>query len=517
MRWAGVTGQANRLELEPAGVWQPPPLSSAVRYLVWGLIALAVVLRVRLYFSVPSLWLDEALLAADLVRRPDIWQQMHAGATQTCPVGYLVLVNGAIRAFGTSEYALYLVSLLAALAGLIFFYFLARRSLGPAGLVVAVCLFAFAPKAVRYASEVKPYGMDLMVATAFAYLGVVSLKRELDWRWTALLAGAGVAALACSFPSVFVLAGFGSVMWGMAMARKQWRRALMLTAVGTVWLVGLGVYYAVALRTTSTSTGLQDFWGRAFMPLPPKSLDDLMWFRIAIAGALKDPGGLAVPSLAAVAFLLGSVRLARRDLDLALAVVAPIAFVLLASGFKKYPFSTRLLVFSLPFMYLPIAAGAELIWTKLPGWRHVAGVVFILVLAGPTASQSLSHLITPEGREEMRPVLAYVAENRREGDVLYVFRPAAPAYRYYAPRYGLADVPFIRGQYAKKDWKLYEGDVQQLKGKGRTWVIFSHLRSQEQDAILGYLDALGTRLSDVQADGSSAYLYDMKPAPASGP
>lgn len=507
----------DRLELERAGAGRPAPLSPAVRYLVWGLIALGVLLRLRLYFFSPALWLDEASLLSDLLNTTSLREQIQAGHTQLCPLGFLVLTNAAIRALGTSEYVLRLVPLFCSLAALVPFYFLARRCMGPVGLVVAVCLFAVAPKAVRYAAELKPYSMDLAASAALAYLGVVALKRRLDLKWAALLAGVGAAAAWFSFPAAFVLAGFGTVLFAAALLRGQWGRALALSGVGAVWVASIGLYFLLALKAASGSPKLQSFWESSFMPLPPTSLADLRWFATNALDLMNDPGGLSVASLGILAYIVGFVSLVRRDRDLALALAAPIVVTLLVSGLKMYPFSTRLLLFSLPFIYLPVAEGAQQVraWTR--GRWKVVGLLFVLALVGPTFVRTLYHSARPEEKEAIRPVLAYVAENRREGDVFYICRPAFPAYRYYAPRYGLDKFAVIRGIYAGHDWAEYREDVQQLKGRGRVWIIFSHYRDDERKAVLGYLDELGSRLSDVQAQGSAAYLYGMRPAPEAGP
>jgi hypothetical protein len=184
---------------------------------------------------------------------------------------------------------------------------------------------------------------------------------------------------------------------------------------------------------------------------------------------------------------------------------------------KKYPIASRLILFSLPFIFLPLAEGAQQVWLWARGrWRAVA-LLFILALVGPTMARALVHFARPEETEEIRPVLAYVAKNRLESDVLYVYSPAYPAFRYYAPRYGLDKPAAIRGIHPANGWAKFKENLQQLRGKGRVWVILSHFREDERRNVLGYMDEMGTRLSDIRKVGSEAYLYDMKPAPEAHP
>ncbi len=498
----------------PAGE-RPAPLPRFALYLALGCIAFGVVLRVRLYLFNPALWLDEASMALDLMRFHSLGTQIHNGHTQITPLLFLLLTNASMHLFGTGEHALRLTALLAGLAAFVPFYFLARRSLGPWGLVVALGLMAVAPKAANYAAMLRHYTMDIAVTAAVAYLLVLAIHRRLDLKWGLVLAVAGAGAVWSSFPSVFVLAGFGAVLWTAALVRKQWRRAAGLAAVGAVWLFSAGSYYALSLRSASGSPHLRSYWGAGYMP-PPTSLHALSWLRHTLSGALHDVGGFRITLLASIAFWVGFAALFRRCRELALALTAPIVVTLLASMFRVYPFSGRLLLFLLPLLSVLVAAGIELAWARTRGvWRVLAGILIVMLLAFP-AERAIAILVKPEPREEIRPVLAYIAEHRQPGDVLYAYRPSYLALRYYEDRYGLQDMGPIRGGRPPEDRAAYEREFRQLEGRGRTWIIFSHLKDRRLRAMLSYLDTIGTRLDEVQATGASGYLYDMKRRPGGG-
>jgi hypothetical protein len=311
-----------------------------------------------------------------------------------------------------------------------------------------------------------------------------------------------------------VLGGFGIVLWTAAILRRQWRRALGLSAVGLVWVLCACVYCALTLRHASQARALQTYWHPSFMPLPPTSLSDLAWFPRAISDAFHDVGGYRLTVLPVTAFAAGFVVLARRCRETAFALVVPFAVAILASGLRLYPFSSRLLLFLLPFMCLLVGAGAEWAWMRARGkWRALAALLILMLAAFP-AHRAVSLFIAPGSREEVRPVLAYIAEHRREGDVLYAYRWAYKAYCYYDARYGMRDEDAIRGGVPPTDRAGYEEEFRQLEGRGRTWVVLSHINDAERDATLAYLDTIGTRMADVQAEGASAYLYEMGPRPA---
>jgi hypothetical protein len=510
-------GHTKSLELERAGEGVPAPLSPVVRYALYGLLALGIALRLRLYLFNPSLWLDEATLALDLMKGAPIGQQILRGHTALCPMGFLLMTHASIRAFGTGEYALRLVPLLAGLAAFVPFYFLARRCLGPVGLMVALCLFALSPAAVRYAATLKPYSMDLAVSAALAYLGVLTLGRKVDLRWAALLGASGAVAVWFSFAAALVLAGIGAVLGGSALVRRRWGRALLLSGVGLVWLLSVGAYFFLTLRSVGSRQPLLAGWQSAFMPLPPTSAADLRWFLTTASGVLHDPFGLDLVGLSALAFIVGLVSLAGRSRELALALVAPIGAALLASGLRLYAFQGRLLLFALPFVFVPVAEGASQVWAGARGKRHLIGALFIALLVGPPAARAVAGIIWPGQKEESRPVFAYVAQHRRPGDGLYLSRYAYPAFRYYGPGYGLDQMEIMRGAAWRGDATQYEGALQRLSGRGRVWFVFSHVEPGEQEAYLRGLDRLGTRLDSFHRPEAAAYLYDLPPEPRAGP
>jgi hypothetical protein len=141
--------------------------------------------------------------------------------------------------------------------------------------------------------------------------------------------------------------------------------------------------------------------------------------------------------------------------------------------------------------------------------------------------------------EEIKPVLETVQGHRLNTDKVYIYYWAEPAFRYYAKHYGfnyenchiitplakqgfIKEVDFSRMQRDLKpvtvnDTQCILGnsenfhsslkDLEQLKGHGRVWFIFSHLGEHERPLFLNYLDSIGTRLDENLQPGSSTYLY----------
>ncbi|MCR4317669.1 MAG: hypothetical protein NUW37_15115 [Planctomycetes bacterium] len=198
--------------------------------------------------------------------------------------------------------------------------------------------------------------------------------------------------------------------------------------------------------------------------------------------------------------------------------MSPIFFTLLASALQKYPFSGRLLLFIAPSLILLIAEGiAEIIdltKSKAPivGLAFSAALIFFFLL--PTGY----HLIVkPRNAEEIKPVMNYLKENRREGDVIYLYYASELAFEYYSGRYGFDPEDCIAGVSSRNDADKYLSDVDELRGNERVWLVFSHLNvgkgGVEENLILSHLETYGTRLDAFQRVGASVYLFDLSDSP----
>jgi uncharacterized RDD family membrane protein YckC len=278
-----------------------------------------------------------------------------------------------------------------------------------------------------------------------------------------------------------------------------------------------------------------------------------------------------------------------------------VLFTLLASGAHKYPFGRRLLLFLVPLLLIVIGAGIEhlienrrrygvvlgsaimntailellsgealslsrkrlvffvafsfvmilaaiaiLIRDKRQRYGGLAGLAVVALLLFQPVAGATNQMLNPRARHDVRPIMAYVSNNRQPGDMIYVYHHQRESFQYYAPRYGFKEGEYVLGIDARDEskrrasWDKYEQDLDQLRGNARVWVLFSHVReiqnTREDEFILKYLNRIGTRLGEFipreatsvpdrseteQAENSeetlsapaSAYLYDLSLAP----
>jgi hypothetical protein len=250
------------------------PRRVTARAAVVALVALGVILRLAALLSDRCLWIDEAMLALNLVDRTPRELLEPLDWNQGAPVGFLLAAKAGLLMFGTDEWAFRVVPFAAPLAGLLGFAWVARRLLPAPAAVMAVTLAAISPYLINYAAECKQYATDAALAVAmlaasvgllqrqplpnpsprgggtsaagpspppyFSGKGDGGLGRSDARRWTPL-AVAGAVAVWFSHPVAFVLGGIGTALFIEAVAAMDRRRAGACTAVIACWLAIFGV------------------------------------------------------------------------------------------------------------------------------------------------------------------------------------------------------------------------------------------------------------------------------------
>jgi hypothetical protein len=147
------------------------------------------------------------------------------------------------------------------------------------------------------------------------------------------------------------------------------------------------------------------------------------------------------------------------------------------------------------------------------------GLIVTLTLVGYLTFTPLSFAVElalkPKMAENIAPTMAYLKTNYREGDVIYLYRVSIPAFRYYAPKYGLDGASVLAGSDFHGNMDSYCGEVKQLAGNQRAWLLFSHLTDyeylEERDLILACADQVGSQKREFSEPGTfiNLFLYDL--------
>ncbi len=302
-----------------------------------------------------------------------------------------------VELLGFSETSLRLVPVLAAVASVPLFYFLARRVLGTgtSGLLLAVAMFAVSEAPIRYAAEVKPYATDLAVGLLLLVLAVKWLEVPARVHSLWALAAFAPLAIAVSLPSAFLIATIAAVGLWQVLARRE---AKLFFAFGGFLTTGglacaamaaLGQYHALPRHRAY----FLSYWSDAFPPSWRDPAALLAWLvRVHTGPMFAYPhGGTRLPWLTAIVFcciVVGIIVRGRRDLRTTALLVMPFLLAIAAAGMRRYPYGTsvRLAQFLAPSTVLFAAAGAAWVCARLRIVRRsrilIPGLAMILCGVG---------------------------------------------------------------------------------------------------------------------------------------
>ena len=478
------------------------------------LILLGIVFRARHYFAGRSLWLDEAMLALDildlsfseLTQQPLPYQQ---GA----PIGFLFSLKAITLILGSSEYAFRLYAFVASLVSLFLMAFLIKRYLRKSGALFALALFVSNIHLIYYSAETKQYMGDAAVTLGLLFLLHKQLKGEFSRKKITTLSFFSILLIWFSHPAVFVVAAVG-VTLAVHYAKQKNKEAFFFALINLAFSGTSAILlYFLHLRPLSASNFLNTFWEKAFLPYPPT----LSWFALRWEGILVHPLGLdAFSFLIGILCLAGLLYLWRNAHLFASALSLTLLFVFLAGVLQKYPLAERMLLFALPIFILFLGAGLDALYSLIKQSKRVdkklsfAIVLFLaLYILYSPFSESFDKLKKPLYREHIRPSMDYLKENLSEGDLIYVYYYAEPAFLFYLPKYHLEDrVYFLGGEYQDNP-DDYLREIESLDG--RVWFLFSHVYEDasinEKEFILHYLDKNATKEKDFRVRGTSVFLY----------
>lgn len=484
---------------------------------ILAIVGLGILLRIDRYIANRSLWLDEAMLAFNIVNRSFRELLQPLDYNQGAPLGFLFIEKASISLLGNNEYVLRLFPLFAGIILIILFYRLTSYLFAPLGVLLAITLLIVNERLIYYSSEVKQYSSDLAIVVLLFLLtipltqfGEVKLMRYLLW---GSLAG---FCLWISHPAFFALVGISTGLVIQYLIKKDWLKLKWLTMGMLIWLINFLLIYLISLQILSTNAILKDFWSKYFMPIPPWG--NISWFRFAVCDMLMVPVSLSTCKLGGLLFVIGAFSFFISRWNWGLILVLPFFFTLLASGLHLYPFGHRLLLFIVPLVLILITEGVERIrlltskfrWLSLGSW----GVIALLLLSTPI-SLAYRNYVRPPMIEHIKPVLAYIQDQSLPGDLICVDMGAKPAYDYYAPIYGIPDDPCILDVSSLlNNSEEYSRQLNKQAGNGRAWFIFSHRDDRSKfngkRIFLDSLDRFGEKLDEIKSQGASAYLVYLK-------
>jgi hypothetical protein len=490
----------------------------------WGCMLVGVVLRLQQYFLNNSFWADEASLALNLVTRTFGQLTQPLDYQQGAPIGFLFIEKFSMVMFGNNEYMLRLFPLITGILAIYLLYRIAKEYFGMSGLF-AMTAFCVGWDLIYYSSELKQYSTDVAIALLLVYLAVRLINSETAQARDFILLGAiGVIAIWISYPSFFILAGIGITFLVEKTLRRNSAPLAWIFALGVAWLVSFGIQYLVSLQDLAANEFLQNYWNKAFVPMPPWS--HWRWFfdtyvsMLGISLSTEDITIYLVPILT----VIGGVSLFIRKRSIALILLLTVLMALVASALQKYPLKGRFMLFLVPLFLLILSEGVGRLYESVVKKNRamaliLCGLPAIWLIFFPVM---VTYYDVRSSRSDtgIRPIVEYVSKNRMPEDIIYVYHSADPSFRYYAPLFGIdiKDEHILIGKslvLKKLAFGSFFKDVDALKGRGRVWFVFTDIvdcggcDGDPQAFYVGELSKRGLLLDQSNGTGANAYLYNM--------
>lgn len=477
------------------------------------LILAGAILRIRQYLTGRSLWVDEAMLALNIVNRNFLALFKPLDYDQGASIGFLLVEKFFNILFGRNEYALRLFPLILGLLSLWTFYLLLKHFTRGPSLVIALSLFALNPRLIYYSSEVKQYIADVFVTIVLLLITANYFDKPSNKK-LGLIALAGFLALWFSHPALFILAGIGIALLFFHIQKRDFSNIKPIIGMGILWLANVGFLYSLTLGDLRNNSYMREYWQNAFAPMPPWTNINWYWNTFQ-ANANTHFAVTIAPWLLLLLILAGWVFTLKQNINSGIAIGSIFFFILLASSLALYPSLERMVLFLTPICILLIGASMEWIIQALHGSRTISVIVILLTtvyLFYGALPRTFEQFISPKYYEHIRPTMEYLQESWKDGDSMYISTDGVPAFEYYAPIYGLENVTYISGQ--REDYANPPALLERLvplKEQNRVWILMSHVYEKdgfnEQDYLLDYLKQNGTRKRTFIEPGTSVYLY----------
>lgn len=349
----------------PPRACEPAPADRRYAWLVGVAVGVVLVVGVALrFYSSGELWLDEAL-GVNIAKLP-LGDLRAALERDGAPPLYYVLLHGWIALFGDSTMAVRTLSGVISVATLPL-AFLAGRQVGGRPLAwVTLLVVAASPHAIRYSTEARMYGLEMLLVFA-AYLVLRAVLDRPNVAKATALAALTAALLYNQYWSNYLVAVVGLGLVVASVRDAPIRRAARFALGGVVVGCLAFVPWLPTFLSQAAHTGTP--WGEVYLPTAGWGLavQDFAGSRFAI--------GWALAAFVVVLPLLGAFGRAvdRRHIDLDLVTVPELRWEaaaaagafglgLTASWLAQNTFEGRYAAVVFPFFAL-LAARGVLVFT----------------------------------------------------------------------------------------------------------------------------------------------------------
>ncbi|WP_157972059.1 glycosyltransferase family 39 protein [Pleomorphovibrio marinus] len=422
-----------------------------------------------------DLWYDEALLANNFVNRTFWAMFLPLDEKQAAPILFLLIEKGLFDLLPHKEYALRIMPLTLYMCSAVLFYKMLHLIFkDPKIILFGALLFSINYFLIYYSSEVKQYMGDVFSILLMYYLVLKGEVKENQNVW--VLGIIGSVMIFFSNVAPIILASTGLYLMLKAKKLEDLKPYLPMFLI---WALVFVVYYLLFIKDHPLKAYMQDFWKVKYGFLPdfdnPQRL--LMYFKLKFVMMFRLMLSMWTVEKYLMFFLfacgMGSLLYFKRY-GWTILLLFPLVSHFFLSVFEVYPLELRLFLYYTPLLILVICFGLDEIIKLLRGKPAkfayaFIGLVFLVSLSGIIRSFAGNF---PVQSVNVRGLMTFVAEELKEGQVIFSYDKEAPSMRYYSSMGYWEDLPLVF-----TDYEIMEGNkglelIREVPGS--LWLVFEH-------------------------------------------
>ncbi|MCX5848850.1 MAG: glycosyltransferase family 39 protein, partial [Deltaproteobacteria bacterium] len=490
--------------------------------LIIVIISIGIIVRLANYLNNSGLGLDEASVALNLMERSYAQLLLPLDNFQVAPILFLLIEKLSVNLFGHGELALRLFPLICSILSLPVFYFLAKNLFEDKQITLtSIFVFAVAPIQLHYTVALKQYITDVFVSLFLLWLFSLFLKQS-NRKLLLVLAVSGVISIFLSNISVLVLFTL-SIYWliyDFYYKKRDYTKYVVVLA----WVVTFGIYYYFFIHNHKHQLFMLDYWQQNFLPLNPFRSEFWHFFNSVVLDVfaelmLYNPAGLyyelnlIILYLFLIIYGIGLIIMVKRhEMTMIVFLCFPIVLHLLLSGFKLYPFSTRLALYLSPLMIMTFSYGLIQLYKlseKILRSRWPGIIAMVVILSFYPYKLFVNYPIKGDGARES---IQFINERFQKNQKVYVYYYSKATLEYYKKTQGIRFNDAIIAGLGEGKYVKWAADLHNFEDlHGEVWLLFSHLfhrssKEHPEKIIMNKLMERGVLLNSFQTKNSAAYL-----------
>lgn len=459
-----------------------------------------------------SLWLDEAMLAYSFSKRSlfELTSSVFEWE-QSAPVLYLYFAKVITLIFGNTEFVLRGVSIIAMILTLYLTWSVAHYVFRIKYALLCSAFLANMNFILQYSNVFKQYLSECVWVLLVLVVYRLYRERKITFRPVILLY---MIFIWGANPACFFIGGVLACEFIEGVVKKDRAQIRNSLFIGAGVFVSFVTYYFYWLRATAQSGVMQEYWGNADFPLIPKSIEDLKMANAMLYDVFITfrEGRIFIMGLVLAAFVIGIILEKNRYY---MVVAMGFLITLFASFIHMFPMADRLWCFSYPLFVILSFSAIDRMMGKRSGEVAAVLLMFVLLLTnnGILVYRHAENVYW-EG-EEANPNIAYVQENIREDEKMYVYYHSIPVVKYKigydTDKIGdVAEDNIMWGaDFPSKD--AGAEDIPKVQAMEKCYIMASHAPAERIDPLLNALQESGNLEIVQNAYETPLYYYTSRP------